>query len=119
MLNKTAFHVKTVHVDWAAADAAHNVLQHKFGNMSNNKLKKFMTNKETIDKHKMKELIDESNGKAFLEFSGTSELGSFLYVLFIPETFFFCWDEIFLQETFESSAHSSLKPNFALCVFQT
>ena len=46
-MDKTTFHVKTVHVDRAAADVAHNILQHKFKKMSNNKLKEFMTNKET------------------------------------------------------------------------
>ena len=71
-LDKTTFHVKTVHVYRAASDAAHNILQHKFEKMSNNKLKEFMTNKVTIDKHKMKKIIAESNGKTFLEFSGTS-----------------------------------------------
>ena len=100
-LDKTTFHVKTVHVDCAAADVAHQLLQHKFKRMSNNKLKEFMTNKETIDKHKMKELIAESNGKAFLELPGTFELVSSLYVLFMPETFLFCQDEIALQKTFE------------------
>ena len=69
--------------------------------MSNNKLKEFMTNKETIDKHKMRELIAEGNSKAFLELPDTSELGSSLYVLFMPETFLFFQDEIALQETFE------------------
>ena len=88
-LDKTAFHVKTVHVDQAATDAAHKILQHKFGKMSNNKLKEFMTNKGTINKHKIKELIAESSGKALLELPDTSELGSLMYVLFMPETFLF------------------------------
>ena len=100
-LDNATFQVKTVHVERAAADVAHNILQHKFRKMSNNKLKEFMTNKETIDKHKMKELIAGSNVKAFLELPDTSELGSSLYVLFIPEKFLFCQDEIALQETFE------------------
>ena len=88
-----------MHVNQAAADAAHQLLQKEFEKISNNKLKEFMTNKVTIDKHKMKELISESNGKAFLELSGnanTSELGSSLYVLFITETFLFFQDEISL-----------------------
>ena len=103
-LDKTTFHVKTVHVDRAAANAAHNILQHKFGKMSNNKLKELMTNKETIDKHKMKELIAESNGEAFLELSGNAnipKLGGSLYVLFMPEISLFCQDKIALQEMFE------------------
>ena len=113
-MDKTTFHVKTVHVDRAAADAAHNILQHKFGKMSNTKLKEFMTNKNTIDKHNMKKLISESNGDAFLEFSGTSELASSLYVLFMPETFLFCQDEITLfKKRSKSSARSSLRLNFA------
>ena len=69
--------------------------------MSKNKLKEFMTNKITINKHKMKKIIVETNGDAFLELSDTSELGGSLYVLFMPETFLFCQDEIALQETFE------------------
>ena len=103
-LDKTTFHVNTVHVDRAAADAAHQLLQHKFEKMSNNKLKAFMTKKVTIDKQKMKALIAESNGEAYLELSGNAnipKLGGSLYVLFMPETFLFCRDEIVLQETFK------------------
>ena len=74
--------------------------------MSNNKLKEFMTNKETIDKHKTKELTAESNGKAFLELHDTSELGSSLYVLFMPETFLFCQDEIALQKNVRKVPHA-------------
>ena len=115
-LDKTTFHVKTVHVDQATADSAHQLLQHKFGKMSNNKLKAFMTNNVTINKQKMKALIAESNGEVYLEISGNAnipKLGGSLYVFFMPETFLFCWDEIVLQEMFKSSAHSSPRPNFA------
>ena len=56
-LNKTTFHVKTVHVDRAAANAAHQLLQHKFKEMTSNKLKAYMTNKVTVDKQKIKKLI--------------------------------------------------------------
>ena len=111
-LDKSTFHVKTVHVDLAAADTAHNILQHKFGKTSNNKLKEFMTNKETIDKHKMKELIAESNGKAFLELPDTSELGSSLYVLFMPEKFLFSKMKLSFKKHLKSSACSSLRLNF-------
>ena len=81
--------------------------------MSNNELKEFMTNKETIDKHKIKKIIGKSNGKTFLAFSGTSELGSSLYVLFMPETFLFFQDESLSKKVTKISAHNSLRPNFA------
>ena len=72
-----------------------------------------MTNKVTIDKHKMKDLIAESNVKAFLELPDTSELGSFLYVLFMPETFFSAGMKLFSKKHLKSSARSYLRLNFA------
>ena len=56
-LDKTAFHVKAVHVDQDAADAAHQLLQEKFEKITVGELKEFMTKKVIIDEHKMKELI--------------------------------------------------------------
>ena len=54
--DKNAFFVKTVHVDHAAADAAHEMLRKKSRKINKATLTEFMTNQVDINNNKIKRL---------------------------------------------------------------
>ena len=91
--DKHLFFVKTVNADSAAADAANEMLRKKFGKMDKATLKEFMANQVDIDKYKIVKIVDESNGKVFLNLNTNGKADvqhGLFYVLLTPKTFIFC-----------------------------
>ena len=80
------------------------MLRKKFGKMKKAMFTEFMTNQVDINNNKIKKIVNESNGNAFLNLSTNGKADAQqcpFYLLFTPEIFIFCANKIELKNTFE------------------
>ena len=122
LANRDELFVKTVHADWTAANAAHEILRKKFGKTGKAALTEFMTNQVNIDKDKIKKIVGERNGKAFLNLNtvGKADVqhGPF-YVLFTTNAFIFFCKQYWTSKDVKSVASSYPMPAYTWCDFLT